>query len=35
MFEIFGNMDSSEEINNAAEGMKNEGDTENLPKKTA
>ncbi len=32
MFEIFGNMDSYEEINNAAEGMKNEGDTENLRK---
>lgn len=30
MFEIFGEMDSAEEINAAAEGLKNEGDRENL-----
>lgn len=32
MFEIFGEMDSAEEINRAAEGFKNEGDRENLYK---
>lgn len=30
MFEIFGEMDSAEEINKTAEGLKNEGDKENL-----
>lgn len=30
MFEIFGNFDSAEEINQAAEGLKNEGDYENI-----
>jgi len=32
MFEIFGEMDSAEEINKTAEGLKNEGDEENLIK---
>lgn len=32
MYEIFGEMDSAEEINTAAEGLKNEGDKENLYK---
>ncbi len=32
MFEIFGEMDSAEEINKTAEGLKNEGDNENLLK---
>lgn len=32
MFEIFGEMDSAEEINKTAEGLKNEGDEENLLK---
>lgn len=32
MYEIFGEMDSAEEINAAAEGLKNEGDKENLYK---
>lgn len=30
MYEIFGEMDSAEEINTAAEGLKEEGDKENL-----
>lgn len=30
MFEVFGEMDSAEEINRTAEGLKNEGDMENL-----
>lgn len=30
MYEIFGEMDSAEEINRTAEGLKNEGDRENL-----
>lgn len=30
MFEIFGEMDSADEINKTAEGLKNEGDKENL-----
>ena len=32
MFDIFGEFDSAEELNKAAEGLKNEGDTENLKK---
>lgn len=32
MFDNFGEFDSSEELNMAAEGLKNEGDTENLYK---
>lgn len=32
MFEIFGNMDSAEEINKTAAGLKDEGDIENLRK---
>lgn len=32
MFELFGNMDSAEEINKTAEGLKAEGDFENLKK---
>lgn len=32
MYEIFGEMDSAEEINRTAEGLKNEGDTDNLIK---
>ncbi|MDE6055351.1 MAG: hypothetical protein K2G55_16695, partial [Lachnospiraceae bacterium] len=32
MYEIFGEMDSAEEINAAASGLKNEGDKENLYK---
>lgn len=32
MFELFGNMDSAEEINKTAEGLKAEGDIENLKK---
>lgn len=32
MFEIFGEMDSAEEINRTAEGLKKEGDGENLMK---
>lgn len=32
MYEIFGEMDSAEEINKTAEGLKNEGDKENLLK---
>ncbi len=32
MFEIFGNMDSAEEINKTAAGLKGEGDIENLRK---
>lgn len=32
MFEIFGEMDSAEEINRTAEGLRNEGDRENLYK---
>lgn len=30
MYEIFGELDSAEEVNAAAEGLKNEGDMENL-----
>ena len=32
MFEVFGNMDSAEEINKTAEGLKNEGDKDSLYK---
>lgn len=32
MFDLFGNMDSAEEINKTAEGLKAEGDIENLKK---
>ncbi len=32
MYEIFGEMDSAEELNTAANGLKNEGDKENLYK---
>lgn len=32
MYEIFGEMDSAEEINKTAEGLKNEGDEQNLYK---
>lgn len=32
MFDLFGNMDSAEEINKTAEGLKAEGDFENLKK---
>ena len=32
MFDIFGEMESAEELNKTAEGLKNEGDKENLYK---